>query len=114
MQNDMYTTELRIRASVAAAKGAALLDDHAGEGWRDDVNSDMLSMGSMSECVLGQLYGGYAHGLTELDLPRELDIECEYGFFAYGTAVRSAHEEYHPDAWLILRDAWIAELGARP
>lgn len=66
------------RARVA--KGAAFLDQHADEGWRDQINLRKLDLANGGRCVLGQLYGSYDAAWTRL--PRHNDDLRELGFCA--------------------------------
>jgi hypothetical protein len=58
-------TAAEVRARVA--KGAALLDQER-PGWVEQVNAELLFLGSCTRCILGQLLGHYFHydrlGLT--------------------------------------------------
>lgn len=36
--------------------------------WIDEINLDTLNMGDPYDCLLGQLYGNYGHGLDDLDI----------------------------------------------
>ena len=48
----------------AVRRGAALLDERGPAGWRDRLNRDRLYMHSVSQCVLGQLYGRFYHDIN--------------------------------------------------
>lgn len=61
-------------------RGIALLDERV-PGWRDRINLDDLDMGSITKCVLGQLFGQYVDGLNELFGDRYTFFDgAHYGF----------------------------------
>lgn len=47
--------------------GIELLDE-VRPGWVDEIDLDRLNMYQGQDCVVGQLYGGYATGLEQLGL----------------------------------------------
>lgn len=47
------------------ARGAELLDEKR-PGWFEGISLRALAIESMSNCVLGQVYGGYFFGLVHL------------------------------------------------
>ena len=47
------------------ARGAALLDQHM-PGWENKVNLNILDIGLMDDCILGQCYGRYWDGARAL------------------------------------------------
>jgi len=67
------------------AKGAALLDEKGPTDWASEINLEALDIVSTSNCILGQLYGGYYTGQSNLE---ELDsdgyvievVSWEWGF----------------------------------
>jgi len=61
--------------------GIRLLDTEQ-PGWRDLVDLDSLNLGSCSVCVLGQVFGDYEDGLSELAL--EEDDAYRLGFNTMG------------------------------
>jgi hypothetical protein len=60
-------------------RGMRLLDELE-PGWRERVDLGRLDMSSCLTCILGQLYGDYTQGLSELGV---WDAEA-YGFDTYG------------------------------
>lgn len=52
------------RARETVAAGAALLDSLRDDDWRALINRDTLDIASVTDCVLGQLYGGYDDGYS--------------------------------------------------
>lgn len=60
---DLSTARQRVHV------GAALLDRKR-PGWRELIAIDCLDLLDHSNCILGQLYGNYLHGLHELRLCR--------------------------------------------
>ena len=66
------------------ARGAALLDAHQ-PGWENRINRGTLVMGSLRQCLLGQLYGDFDTGLDIL-FPDNDETEClgaHHGFDAH-------------------------------
>lgn len=57
--------------------GASLLD-RVSPGWAKRIDRSRLAMNSLYDCILGQLYGSYAEGLTALRLTEE--TARMYGF----------------------------------
>jgi len=43
-----------------------LLDAHGPEGWREMIDPDTLAMTSMTQCVLGQVYGHFTSAVQAL------------------------------------------------
>jgi len=87
-------------------RGAALLSERRPD-WYWNVNLSDLDIQSLKRCVLGQLYGGYNVGLSELNL-RAYNEDRHHGFDAYA-------ENYSREALLVLTDEWcrvITELRA--
>lgn len=77
----------------AVRRGAALLDERGPADWRDQINSDRLNLGSIHDCVLGQVYyfvdryEPFDAGLKRLGAPMddgnndvELDWTFDHGF----------------------------------
>lgn len=64
------------RADRRAQRGAQLLSIHR-PGWEQEIELDILYMGSCVNCVLGQLYHSYEHGVEELNLQEQ---EAYFGF----------------------------------
>lgn len=52
--------------TAAVQRGVALLDAKGPPGWRDRIDLDTLDIGSLTLCVLGQVYGHYYKGLRAL------------------------------------------------
>jgi hypothetical protein len=63
--------------------GASLLDNHFGPQWALRVNLNTLHIASPEDCILGQLFGDYVHGLDALNIHRVGD-PVELGFVAVG------------------------------
>lgn len=70
--------------------GIKLLDEKA-PGWRESIDLEKLSMETVSDCVLGQLYGHVYDGCYKLGLvpeqprmaillPPYWDVVCDHGF----------------------------------
>lgn len=79
-------------ARTDARKGAALLDAFGPPGWRELVDLSLLDIEDLSECVLGQVYGGYFEGRDQLFAAARLtgpwpwrglfSLAAEHGFTA--------------------------------
>lgn len=86
-----------------AHQGARLLDS-AMPGWASKVDAERLDQQTTKNCVLGQVYGDYWHGLDGLGL--EFGGQFKYGFsMPYSTA--------DFEKWQVLTDAWRAEVRSR-
>lgn len=60
-------SELRNKLRMFVAAGVELLDNHRPD-WRQEVNSDQLDVFDADTCILGQVFGDFGEGLTQLDL----------------------------------------------
>ena len=56
---------MRLPANVQ--RGAAFLDEHV-PGWRAHIDPYTLDLSYCRQCVLGQVFGSYANGITLLRL----------------------------------------------
>lgn len=95
------------QAREAVAKGAALLDER-NPGWDAKIDLDGLYVGDSTECVLGQLYGRYLDGQTELGLSNSQGVS--YGFDTW------FRKEEHPDEQYDMGDlqtAWEELINER-
>ncbi|MEP0548150.1 MAG: hypothetical protein ABJF88_14535 [Rhodothermales bacterium] len=101
-------------ARVRAARGAAYLDG-ADDGWHTRLNTATLELADGASCVLGQLHGGFRHGLLRarvLDLssaPLASLSPVDLGF----QARRDLGEEIEALDYAYLNRAWREELGRR-
>jgi hypothetical protein len=98
----MYRNLMAERAAV----GAALLDAEV-PGWAKRIELEELDLGSPHRCVLGQLYGSYARGLSAVGLGwlrGTRDGSRERGFTAYPS---------EGDTFAELTAAWRGEVAAR-
>lgn len=81
------------------AAGAALLDEKLPPDWRTCVDVDTLDLLSMTQCVLGQLFGTYEHGALAL----ELEDVGALGFFLPQQVNRAVYggsvDAWNTDAW---------------
>lgn len=82
-------------------RGARLLDEK-NPGWAEKVNLDTLAMGSCNVCVLGNVYGHYLKGCSNLGLQR---CETKHGF--YIEVISSSKD------WDVLADLWREEIKLR-
>lgn len=72
----------REELTTCVRRGIELLDCLR-PGWRTDVDWSTLDQRSCIRCALGQLYGTYLRGVSQL-WPEEgallVGIDCQYGF----------------------------------
>lgn len=52
--------------TIPEVRAGVMLLDQRKPGWPQQVNAETLNLASAMECVLGQLYGSYADGLSAL------------------------------------------------
>lgn len=96
--------------------GAALLDDKR-PGWWREIAVNRLSMGSCTNCILGQIYGHYHRGIFVLQLSDTMTDDnavCKFGF----DRDRSCEQDgVYWDARMAqfyqLADLWRAEIRTR-
>ncbi len=90
----------------AVARGVALLDEKV-PGWREKINVETLDMGDYCICVLGQQFGDFGEGLSNLGFDLgDADLARNYGFQRL-----AGHSD---DEYQALTDAWReAIVGAR-
>jgi hypothetical protein len=74
-------------------RGAAWLDKHYPD-WEWRINLDKLDLGRCSECVLGQLAGGYLTAMETL-----LIDPADHGFYLEDTAVNAGAYKRLTNAW---------------
>lgn len=55
------------QAREAVKNAAALLDTVRDDDWRSMIDRGRLDVRSYSDCPIGQVYGGWAHGLQEIE-----------------------------------------------
>jgi hypothetical protein len=86
------------------AAGVRFLDSYrAGIGtWRTRIDAGRLTMASLKDDVLGQLWGDYGFALSALSLTDEQAMAL--GFRAYA-------EDYDDPEWGQLTGAWLAVLA---
>ncbi len=82
-------------------KGIAFLDERF-PGWHNEIDVEKLDVMCAGRCVLGQLYGTYAGGLTKLGLTTQKSSEC--GFNApdnlHGGKERKEYIYYLTEMWI--------------
>lgn len=94
-----YNLESVLEARVQ--RGIALLDS-ARPAWREDIDTEILNVGDLTRCPLGQLFGDYCNGISALDSimrarGEDAILPCEYGF---------EHEEWVGITYEDLTGAW--------
>ena len=101
-------------ARARAARGAAYLDG-ADDGWHSRLDAATLELGDGAHCVLGQLHGGFRHGLLRarvLDLssaPLASLSPVDLGF----QAQRDLGAEIEALDYAFLNRAWREEISRR-
>jgi hypothetical protein len=55
-------------AKKVVAAGGAFLDIERNGNWRAEIDTENLSLASVTRCIIGQLYGGYDGGLDALSI----------------------------------------------
>lgn len=90
---------------LAFGRGVSLLDQ-TNPGWHRKVNTDELSMWSVTKCVLGQVFGlpadnwcenGFNRGMVELDIAHR--EATEYGFCPTGFGTTRCKETELTALW---------------
>lgn len=85
-------------ARDAVSRGSSLLDMKR-PGWYREINIAQLNIMRPTDCICGQLFGGYGEGVNELGVGSRAG---EYGFNALG-----------PSAFEELNEAWREEIARR-
>lgn len=100
-----------------AANGAKLLDEHF-PGWERTVNLSTLNIDSDSNCVLGQVFGGFSRGINSLQGAGVIPdgqypglFFAEHGFNFYGAEWQSEDTARNVNKWLVRR--WTEEVNSR-
>lgn len=94
-------------AQEYAARGADLLDRYR-PGWAEEIVPEGLDLADPCDCILGQIYGQYDEGCTELS-----EDDGFYGSSAeaYGFTTPLGWPG-HPH-WGLLETAWLNEIAIR-
>ena len=101
-------------ARERAARGAAYLDQVM-PGWYRRINADQLDMGNGLTCILGQLYGSFAAGLTGCHLinpstaPRTSISPVFLGLLSVQGVCEALQEQDYEN----LNQAWLEEVNGR-
>src|SRR5688572_15387979 len=88
--------------------GIKLLNEKV-PNWRNVINLEELDLYSCTNCVLGQVYGGYRSGLHELNLSKKSSEH--YGFRV--SDVDNIDHSYATD-YEQLTQEWLKELSHDP
>jgi hypothetical protein len=78
-------------------RGMELLRKQYGEEWVDHIDCKSLDLRDGAACVLGQLYGNYDHGVSELGITDDEN----YGFVA-----STDDDQDEENEWDALQRAW--------
>lgn len=90
-------------------RGAKLLDEKV-PSWYTSINLDTLELSSCLECILGQLFGHYSDGLTELKIDFQNSIASDSPRYYYGFSVCG---NVSSTWWKALTELWKQEVLAR-
>lgn len=95
----------------AVQAGADLLDEKGPSDWRERINPNTLDTDSMTQCVLGQIFGTYLDGMIALFGNEDNwigSINEEHGFERNFDPECLDHAQEHYD----LTSAWISLLAS--
>lgn len=82
-------------------RGLEVLKEQYGEHWVDQITPGNLDLASVSQCVLGQVYGNYNDAIATIDGELEEEGGAAFGF-----------DTGHDESYLELRNAWLTVIGA--
>lgn len=80
-------------------KGIEWLDEYLPE-WRECIDTSILDMGHVHDCILGQIFGNYDNACYENGLPIQ---STEHGFYLNDADVHRYHEL--GETWIALMDS---------
>jgi hypothetical protein len=100
------TTIIDYQSRVKA--GAAFLDEKR-PGWAAEIETFRLSLKSLCDCVLGQLYGFYEEAMSVLGLTSDRAIELGFTVEVYNPFSTVSPLE----AFAILDQLWTVEIRSR-
>ena len=90
--------------SKKVVEGVKLLDENF-PGWETYINLESLKLENTSQCILGQLYGDYSIGVSNLEVPMNIYyFGPKYGF----SPLLNRTEE-----WECLTDLWTEVIFSR-
>ncbi len=97
----------------AVTRGAALLDDAVktgllDAGWEERIDTDTLRLSSCHDCVLGQLAGHYATGMSSLFDGLDTDDINHASEYGFNVPLDDSKADYAP-----LTKAWVDEIQSR-
>lgn len=69
--------------------------DASEPNWKDLIDKNRLDMSYCEDCILGQLYGSYTHGMIELKLSNEGAVK--YALQTEKSLIFSSDEEQQKD-----------------
>lgn len=72
-------------------RGAAWLDEHALEGWRDRIDLGKLDIDNQNRCILGQLWGDYFTALRQTEFPMGLGATAVHDYYEAVAAADRDH-----------------------
>ena len=94
----------------SVARGVALLDAHR-PGWREEIQRVRLDMAKGYHCILGQLYGDYAHGLDSLWPMTEEPERLQTLSPLHGFIIPEEEADGDDELWDKLQALWLKALG---
>lgn len=93
------TTKLKERVK----KGIEFLNNEIPK-WKEEIEVDMLDLGSCRRCILGQIFDDYEEGLDKLDILES--SASDYGFTLSQEVIDSDNEAKIKDDFECLTNAW--------
>lgn len=107
-QAAVMNEEQREVGTARIAKGVAILDVHA-PGWQEEIDPEALDLRSLTQCVLGQVFGGFGDGMealfgsvyAEMNAHSQECLAARYGF-----------ESAEDVTYAVLTELWRERLAA--
>ena len=103
----MKLTKLQILKFKAKAKLGAKYLDKVKPGWHKKINRHVF-MEDCNECIMGQLYGSFAHGIHLFDNDPKKSIK-----FGFTLGLNKDMLKNRLKKWNALTEAWNFELHKR-
>lgn len=90
-------------SKAAAKRGAKFLDSHVPR-WYTCVDEEKLKMGSLDDCILGQIFGDFGRGMVALGITDRVR-ELGFDYLFTGNQLRTGLQR--------LYDGWVEEIKRR-
>ena len=94
-----------------------LSDYYHGRLWQADVNGDNLNMAFETDCLLGQLFGGFTQGVHILGISDEESLACGFHLaldwekFYLPESMIEEYRQQRMRAYATLTEQWQAYLS---